>query len=79
MVNELDYVLENHCSRERLQQTTGDHDYEAGDLRKTPTLDDKLKRPLVRKGTHVLRKCFSGENQGRQCWRQSIAKSETQV
>ena len=24
-------------------------------------------------GTHVLRKCFSGEKQGRQCWRQSSA------
>ena len=46
MVNELNYGLENYCSRERLQQTTGEHDYEAGDLRKTTTLDDKLRRPL---------------------------------
>ena len=38
MVNELDYGLENHCNRERLQQTTGEHDYEAGDIRKTTKL-----------------------------------------
>ena len=32
MVREMDYGLEKHCSRERTQQTTGKHDYEAEDL-----------------------------------------------
>ena len=32
MVNELDYGLENHCNRERTQQTTGKRDYESGVL-----------------------------------------------
>ena len=48
MVREMDYGLEKHCSRERTQQTTGKHDYEAEDLRMTTTIQDKLKRPVVR-------------------------------
>ena len=48
MVSEMDYGLEKHCSRERTQQTTGKHDYEAEDLRMTTTIQDKLKRPVVR-------------------------------
>ena len=47
-VNELDYGLENNCSRERTQQTTGKHDCETGDLRKTTTIDVKLKKPVVK-------------------------------
>ena len=35
MVSEMDYGLEKHCSRERTQQTTGKHDYEAEDLSMT--------------------------------------------
>ena len=31
-LSEMDYGLEKHCSRERTQQTTGKHDYEAEDL-----------------------------------------------
>ena len=42
MVNELDYELENHCSRERTQQTTDKHEVESGDLRMTKTIDGKL-------------------------------------
>ena len=38
------------------------------------TEDGKLKKTSSETGTHVLRKCFPGEKQGRQCWRQSIAK-----
>ena len=45
---ELDYGLENHCRREKTPQTTGKHDYEAEDLRKTTTIDDTLKRPVVK-------------------------------
>ena len=46
----------------------------------------RWKRPVVEKmsqktssetGTLVLRKCFSGEKQGRQCWRQPSAGKET--
>ena len=48
MVREMNYGLEKHCSRERTQQTTGKHDYEAEDLRMTTTIQDKLKRPVVR-------------------------------
>ena len=32
MVSEVDYGLQKHCSRERTQQTTDKHDFEAGDL-----------------------------------------------
>ena len=62
MVNELDNALENLCSGERLQQTTGEHDYEAGDLRKTTTLDDKLKRPLVRLAPMFYESVFREKN-----------------
>ena len=48
MVSEMDYGLETHCSRERTQQTTGKHDYEAEDLSMTTTIHGKLKRPVVR-------------------------------
>ena len=48
MVSEMDYGLEKHCSRERSQQTTGKHDYEAEDLRKTTMTDDNLRPPVVR-------------------------------
>ena len=47
MVSERDYELAKHCSTERTQLTTGKHDYESGDLRKTTTIDCKLKRPVV--------------------------------
>ena len=47
MVSEVDYGLEKHCSRERLHQKTDKDDYESRDLRKTTTIDDKLKRPVV--------------------------------
>ena len=48
MVNELEYGLEIHCSIARTQQTTDKHDFESGDLRKTTTIDGKLKRRVVR-------------------------------
>ena len=58
MVNELDYGLENQCTRERLQQTTGEHDYEAGDLRKTTTIDYRLKRLLVKLAPMFYQRVF---------------------
>ena len=48
MVSEQENGLENHCSRERTQQTTDKQDYETGNLKKTMTIDDKLKRPVVK-------------------------------
>ena len=48
MVNELDYGLEKYCSRKRTQQTIDKHDYETEVLRKTTTIDGKLKRPVVK-------------------------------
>ena len=37
----------------------------------------KTQKTSSETGTHVLRKCFSGEKQGRQCWRQSSAGKES--
>ena len=48
MVNELEYELEKHCSRERTQQTADNYDNENRDIRMTTTIDDKLIRPVVR-------------------------------
>ena len=48
MVNELEYGLGFHCSRERTQQTTCQHDYETEFLRKTTMIDDNLRPPVVR-------------------------------
>ena len=41
LVSELDFGLENYCSRDGTQQTTGTHDNETGVFRKT--IDGKLK------------------------------------
>ena len=46
LLSELNYGLESHCSREKTLQTTGKHDCETGVLRKTTTIDDKLKNPV---------------------------------
>ena len=43
MINELEFGLGFHCSRERTQQRTNEHDFESGDLRKRTTIDGKLK------------------------------------
>ena len=52
-VSELDYGLENHCSRERTQQTTGKHDCENGFSERQRQLmtNSKTSRET---GTHVL-------------------------
>ena len=62
MVNELEYGLENYCSRERTQQTTDKHDFESGDLRKTTTIDGKLKRRVVRLAPLFYESVFREKN-----------------
>ena len=62
MVSEMDYGLEKHCSREKTQQTVGKHDYESGDLRKTTTIHDKLKRPVVRLAPLFYESVFREKN-----------------
>ena len=62
MVSEKDYELEKHCSRERLQQTTGKHDYETEVRRKTTKIDDKLKRPVVRLAPLFYKSVFRKKN-----------------
>ena len=50
IVSELDYGLENHCSRETTQQTTDTdkHAKKTRVLRKTTTIDDKHKNTVVK-------------------------------
>ena len=62
MVKEMDYKLEKHCSRERTQQTTGKHDYEAEDLRKTTMTDDNLRPPVVRLAPMFYESVFREKN-----------------
>ena len=62
MVKEMDYGLEKHCSRERTQQTTGKHDYEAEDLRKTTMTDDNLRPPVVRLAPMFYESVFREKN-----------------
>ena len=62
LVNELEYVLENHCSRERTQQTTDKHDNKTEGLKKTTTKDGKLKRPVVRLAPLFYKKVFREKN-----------------
>ena len=62
MVREMDYGLEKHCSRERTQQTTGKHDYEAVDLRKTTMTDDNLRPPVVRLAPMFYESVFREKN-----------------
>ena len=58
MVNE----LENQSSRERTQRTTGKHDYENRVLRKTTTIDDKRKPPVVRLAPMFYESVFREKN-----------------
>ena len=62
MVREMDYGMEKHCSRERTQQTTGKHDYEAEDLRKTTMTDDNLRPPVVRLAPMFYESVFREKN-----------------
>ena len=62
MVSESDYGPEKHCSRERTHQATAKDDYESGDLRKTTTIDDKLKRPVVRLAPLFYESVFREKN-----------------
>ena len=62
LVSEMDYGLEKHCSRERTQQTTGKHDYEAEDLRKTTMTDDNLRPPVVRLAPMFYESVFREKN-----------------
>ena len=61
-LSEQEYGLEKHCSRERTQQTTGKHDYETEVRRKTTTIDDKLKRPVVRLAPMFYESVFREKN-----------------
>ena len=62
MVREMHYGLEKHCSRERTQQTTGKHDYEAENLRKTTMTDDNLRPPVVRLAPMFYESVFREKN-----------------
>ena len=62
MVRELDFCLENYYSREKTRQTTDKDDKENGALRKTTTIDDKLKTPVVRLAQLFFESVFRGEN-----------------
>ena len=66
MVNELDYGMKNHCSREATKQITQKHDYKTEDPRNTTMIEGKLKRPVV-KLAPLFYECFPAEKQGRQC------------
>ena len=62
-VGEVGYGLKkNHCSRERTHQATDKDDYESGDLRKTTTIDDELKRPVVRLAPLFYESVFREKN-----------------
>ena len=62
MVREMDYGLEKHCTRERTQQTTGKHDYEAEDFRKTTMTDDNLRPPVVKLAPLFYESVFREKN-----------------
>ena len=62
MVSEMDYELEKHSSRERTQQTNGKLDYETEVRRKTTTIEDKLKRPVVRLAPLFYESVFREKN-----------------
>ena len=47
---------------QKKQQTTGKHDYETGDLRKTTTIDGELKRPVVKLAPLFYESVFREKN-----------------
>ena len=49
------------------------------DAQRYTDLTRVFRKTSIETGTLVLRKCCSGEKQGRQCWRQSIARSKTPI
>ena len=62
MVGEVYYGVENHCSRERTHQATDKDNYESRGLRKTTTIDDKLKRPVVKRAPLSYKSVFREKN-----------------
>ena len=50
------------AAEERTQQTNDKHDYEPGFLRKTKTIDGKLKRQVVRLAPRFYEKIFRERN-----------------
>ena len=62
MVNELEYGLENYCSIERTQQTTDKHDNKTEVLRKSTTIDGKLKGRVVRLAPMFYENVFREKN-----------------
>ena len=62
MVNEPEYGLGLHCSRERTQQTIDKHDYETEVLIKTTTIDGILKRPVVSLAPRIYESVFREKN-----------------
>ena len=83
-VNDLVWIVDDNVKRAHYKMGKELEVYHGSDGRVRSALvktEDRWKTEKTSKetGTHVLRKCFSGEKQGRQCWRQSIARSETQI
>ena len=62
MVSEQEYGLGFCCSRERTGQLTVKHDNEPGDLKTTTTIDDKLKRPVVKLAPMFYESVFQEKN-----------------
>ena len=55
-------LWKKHCSRERTQQTSDTDDKETRPLRKTTTIDDKLKRPVVKLAPLYYESVFREKN-----------------
>ena len=62
MVSEQEYGLGFCCSRERTGQLTVKHDNEPGDLKTTTTIDDKLKRLVVKLAPMFYESVFREKN-----------------
>ena len=60
MVNELEYELKNHCSREGTLKTTDKDDNGTRPLRKTMTID-QTQKTSSETGIPLPRKCFSSK------------------
>ena len=78
-VNDLVWIVDDNVKRAHYKTSRVLEVYQKSEISAGENGRWKTQKTSSETGTHVLRKCFSGEKQGRQCWRQSIARSEAQI
>ena len=80
-VNDLVWTVDENVKRAHYKMARVLEVFHGSDWRVRSALvkteDGKLKKPVLKLAPMFYENCFSGEKQGRQCWRKSSAGKET--